>query len=345
MSKFTKDQIDALLEAVVAQGSGVATDMTKKVHRTAYPAISPLRPELSQAGNTVLVTGGATNIGLAITKAFVQAGAKRVIIVGRRAAVLESAKEEILAEATKNTSGGNNNNNQKVEVMTRSVDLTDLAAVRRLWAGLAQAGVTVDVLVLNAAQPGAFQSLLDMGADAVWERMEANVHGPLLMAELLAKQKEEGGDGDGGVGRRRCVVNVSSQMAHTFDRGENVLAGGMPSYNLSKAAGTLAMQLVAADADPARLTVVSLHPGVLYSDMWAGVGVGRDRLPFDDMSLPAGAAVWLASPEAAFLHGRFVWASWDVDELRAGELRRRIDSDVNFLRVGIIGLRNGHRDW
>lgn len=342
MSKFTEAQIDALLQAVVAQGSGVATDMTKKVHRTAYPAISPLRPELSQAGNTVLVTGGATNIGLAITKAFVQAGAKTIIIVGRRAAVLESAKEEILAEAAKNnTSGGNNSiNHQKVEVITRSVDLTDQAAVRQLWAGLAQAGVTVDVLVLNAAQPGAFQSLLDMGADAVWERMEANVHGPLLMAELFAKQKEEG-DGV----RRKCVVNVSSQMAHTFDRGENVLAGGMPSYNLSKAAGTLAMQLVAADADPARLTVVSLHPGVLYSDMWAGVGVARDRLPFDDMSLPAGAAVWLASPEATFLHGRFVWASWDVDELRAGELRRRVEEDVNFLRVGIIGLRNGHRDW
>lgn len=343
MAEFTKAQIDALLQAVVAQGSGVATDMTKKVHRTAYPAISPLRPELSQAGNTVLVTGGATNIGLAITKAFVQAGAKRVIIVGRRAAVLESAKEEILAEATKNNTNGNNkNNNQQVEVMTRSVDLTDGAAVRQLWAGLAQAGVAVDVLVLNAAQPGAFQSLLDMGADAVWERMEANVHGPLLMAELLAKQIND----DGAEGRRRkCVVNVSSQMAHTFDRGENVLAGGMPSYNLSKAAGTLAMQLVAADADPARLTVVSLHPGVLYSDMWASVGVARDRLPFDDMSLPAGAAVWLASPEAAFLHGRFVWASWDVDELRAGELRRRVEEDVNFLRVGIIGLRNGHRDW
>jgi len=27
--------------------------------------------------------------------------------------------------------------------------------------------------------------------------------------------------------------------------------------------------------------------------------------------------VWLASPEAAFLNGRFAWANWDVDELKA----------------------------
>jgi len=33
--------------------------------------------------------------------------------------------------------------------------------------------------------------------------------------------------------------------------------------------------------------------------------------------LPGNFCVWLASPEAAFLHGRFVWANWDVDELKA----------------------------
>lgn len=328
---FTETQLEALLQAFVMQGSGVAINITKKVHRTAYPSISPLRPELSQAGKTVLVTGGATNIGLAITKAFVQAGAKTVIIIGRRIQVLESAKKAILAEAE---AGAN-----KVEVVAKSIDLTDRAAVRELWAGLKQDGIEVDVLVQNAAQPGAFQPLLGMGADAVWERMEANVYGPLLMAEMFSKQ----GGGEGA--RRRCIVNVSTQMAHTFNRKENVLAGAMPSYNLSKAAGTLAMQLVAADADPAKLTVVSFHPGTLYSDMWESAGVSRSRLPFDDMSLPAGAAVWLASPEAVFLHGRFVWASWDVDELKQGGLRQHIDDNMVFLQMGINGLKNGHRAW
>ena len=43
-------------------------------------------------------------------------------------------------------------------------------------------------------------------------------------------------------------------------------------------------------------------------------------------------AVWLASKEAAFLKGRFVWASWDVQELvkRKGEF----ESDPELLKVG-----------
>jgi hypothetical protein len=35
------------------------------------------------------------------------------------------------------------------------------------------------------------------------------------------------------------------------------------------------------------------------------------------VDLPANFAVWLASTEASFLNGRYVWANWDVDELKA----------------------------
>jgi hypothetical protein len=61
------------------------------------------------------------------------------------------------------------------------------------------------------------------------------------------------------------------------------------------------------------------------------------RFPASE-NLPGQFAVWAASPEAEFLHGRFVWAGWDVDELRAGELRKRIEEDPNFLKIGVLGL-------
>ena len=32
--------------------------------------------------------------------------------------------------------------------------------------------------------------------------------------------------------------------------------------------------------------------------------------------LPGQFCVWLASPEAKFLRGKFVWVNWDVDELK-----------------------------
>jgi hypothetical protein len=53
--------------------------------------------------------------------------------------------------------------------------------------------------------------------------------------------------------------------------------------------------------------------------------------------------VWAASKEAAFLHGRMVWCSWDVEELADGEVRKRIEEDHYYLKASIVGLRQGMR--
>jgi hypothetical protein len=59
--------------------------------------------------------------------------------------------------------------------------------------------------------------------------------------------------------------------------------------------------------------------------------------------MAAAFAVWAATKKAAFLHGRFVWASWDVEELASGELRKEIDEDPYFLRSTIAPLKMGFR--
>ena len=59
--------------------------------------------------------------------------------------------------------------------------------------------------------------------------------------------------------------------------------------------------------------------------------------------LAAAFAVWATTKEAAFLHGRFVWASWDVEELATGEIRKQIDEDPYFLRSTIAPLKRGSR--
>jgi hypothetical protein len=59
---------------------------------------------------------------------------------------------------------------------------------------------------------------------------------------------------------------------------------------------------------------------------------------FDIAVLAGNFAVWAASPEAKFLHGRFAWAGWDLDELRSGSIRERIDKDPKFLTIGVHGL-------
>ena len=54
-------------------------------------------------------------------------------------------------------------------------------------------------------------------------------------------------------------------------------------------------------------------------------------------------AVWAASSEARFLHGRMVWASWDVEELASPEIRGKLEQDIELLRYGIDGLYGGDR--
>lgn len=61
------------------------------------------------------------------------------------------------------------------------------------------------------------------------------------------------------------------------------------------------------------------------------------------MDLPGAFAVWAASEKASFLHGRFVWASWDVTELENGELGKRIKEDSDYLKIGVIGIKGTNR--
>ena len=58
-------------------------------------------------------------------------------------------------------------------------------------------------------------------------------------------------------------------------------------------------------------------------------------LTTDVVELPADFAVWLASPEAAFLKGKFGYANWDVDELKAMERKLKTGSDIT---LGLYGL-------
>ena len=52
------------------------------------------------------------------------------------------------------------------------------------------------------------------------------------------------------------------------------------------------------------------------------------------VSLPANFMLWLASPEARFLRGKFLWSNWDVDELKADAEAIVTTRKFNFEVVG-----------
>src|SRR6185436_11146484 len=53
-----------------------------------------MQDSFSLAGETALITGGGTGLGLGIARCFVRAGA-RVVLVGRRAEALKKASQEL----------------------------------------------------------------------------------------------------------------------------------------------------------------------------------------------------------------------------------------------------------
>ena len=51
-------------------------------------------------------------------------------------------------------------------------------------------------------------------------------------------------------------------------------------------------------------------------------------------SVPGNFCVWVATPAASFLHGKFVWANWDVDEM----MRRKEEiTEPGMLQIGLQG--------
>lgn len=256
----------------------------KTLHKTPYPAISPLRPELNQAGKTVLITGGGTGIGFAIARAFVQASASHVIITGRREKVIADSVSQLKAEA----------DGSKTTVSGFASDMADLQDSEKLWDGFKSAGIAIDVLVLNAASAGEVKPILQAGLDSTWRVFEINVRGLLDYAQRFYRQ---GGDQQKvschvAVDRNlKCdankwhqyLINVSTSCVHNFTTDSPFI----PTYGLTKNSGTLLIQQIAKDTASSDMQIVSFHPGGILSDAAKSVGYDETSLDWDDGKLPA----------------------------------------------------------
>ncbi|KAF4434873.1 peroxisomal short-chain alcohol dehydrogenase [Fusarium acutatum] len=290
-------------------------------HKKPYQAIDPALPALQQTGRTVVVTGGNSGIGYAIARSFVKANAARVIILGRRKDVVASAAAKLQEEGRQFGSG--------TDVQGRTCDISDLKSTEHLWKALESENIFVHVLVLSAASYGASETILDGGLSKVWGDFESNVRSTLDMTEQFYKQKTAA------PGHTKFLVNISTCAAYMW----STMGPDRPTYGLTKNASTLLLQKIAQDTKPTDMQIVSFHPGGVLTD--SAKRVGGDNLKglvFDDENLPGHFSVWAATPEASFLHGRFVWANWDVDELKTGPVREQIDTDEHFLKVGVEGL-------
>ncbi|KAL2871623.1 SDR family oxidoreductase [Aspergillus lucknowensis] len=291
---------------------------TRTWHSTSYPSISPSKPSLSAKGKTVLITGGGTGIGGETARSFAVAGASRIALLGRRIQPLLDTKAAIEREYGQTTT-----------VFVASTDVTKKsevdAAFEKFVSTDTDAGSTkVDILVSNAATTGPFEGVEDSDPNELLNGVNINLSGALYIAQAFSRFAAPDA----------VIIDVNSNAAHLN------YAPRFASYSIAKLAVFRLWDMVGF-ANPA-WSVFHIQPGVVDTEMNRAVG-GVKAVGYEDhVSLPGSFNVWLASSEARFLKGKYLYANWDVDELkeRSEELERGTE-----LSIGLVGWPFDTEDW
>jgi NAD(P)-dependent dehydrogenase (short-subunit alcohol dehydrogenase family) len=258
---------------------------------------------MSRAGRGVLVTGASRGVGAATARAFAARG-DRVVVHYRGA---RERAEDVLAglDGTGHALLG--------------ADLADPAQVQRLAADAVAALGRIDVLVNNAAMyvdapvsgsrrvghpvaETSYEEWVD-----VWARTIAtNLLGPANLTWCVAQHMMQVPPADGQpVGR---IVNVGSRGAF---RGEP----DVPAYGASKAGLHAMGSSLAVALGGHGISVVTLAPGFIGSEMAAPVLEGPDgdavrgQSPFGRVATPqevAQALCTLAEPSAEWASGAVI---------------------------------------
>ncbi|KAJ9609584.1 hypothetical protein H2200_005911 [Cladophialophora chaetospira] len=281
---------------------------TKQYHSDVYSDIDASRPNLSVKGKRVVVTGGAGGIGSATAEAFAIAGASEVVILGRTQQTLDQTKAAISSKYP-NTS-----------IVSITANIADPKSVADAFGTIAKRG-QIDIFVNNA---GAMSVGTVAESDPIkWFNVfETNIKGSLLAVQAALKNINT---------KDGVIINVTTAAGH------------MPyvpvssSYATSKLASAKLFEYV--QHENPSLRVFNIQPGAIGTTTLASKFMEESGLSFpqqDKVELPANFMVWLSSPEAAFLKGRFVWANWDVKELL--EKKQALEADPTLLTWGVLNL-------
>lgn len=225
-------------------------------------------------GKTAVITGGATGIGLAAAKRFIEEGAF-VFLFGRRQDALDAALAELgpNARAVKGS-------------------VSDEADLDRLYAAVKAERGTLDIVFANAGA-GSPLKLGEITATHIDETFDTNVKGAIFTVQKALPLMGPGGS----------IILTGSSAGTTG-------APGFTAYSASKAAVRNLAQSWAEDLKGTGIRVNALSPGPTATDL-AKAALGEEgqkaygaMTPLQRMADPAeiaAVAAFLASSDSSFM--------------------------------------------
>lgn len=231
---------------------------------------------------TVLITGGSRGIGAAAVRAFAQAGYAVALNYCRsRDAALRLA-EELTAQGH--------------TVLPVQADVSDPDQVRHMVDNVLDNFCQLDILICNAGT--AWRGLLCDLTDQDWHRLRGtDLDGVLYCCRAVYRHM---------VSRKQGrILTVSSMWGRSG-------ASCEAAYSAAKAGVIGLTQALARELGPSGITVNCVAPGVIDTEMNAGLTPEdlqalSEETPLGRLGTPedvARALLFLASPEAGFLTGQ-----------------------------------------
>lgn len=235
-------------------------------------------------GKTALITGSSRGIGRAIALAYADSGAYVIVHCRRPCA----AADETIASLE--------SHGAKFSVFY--ADLSERQGANELYSQIERAGLSVDILVLNASVE-LRRTWTEISDEEYDLQMDTNLRSPIKLLQLIVPGMQRKG-----WGRIITMGSVQQRKPH-----EAMLIYSASKNALSNVALSLAMQLA-----PDGITVNNIAPGAIRTDRNAEALSDksyeehvRNLIPVRYIGCPddiAGLAVYLASEESKYMTGQ-----------------------------------------
>lgn len=236
-----------------------------------------------------VITGGSDGIGLGIARAFVEAGAAQLLLIGRDEAKLAAARASLAGQAT---------------VHTLAADLANSSGISALAERIGATLPRLDILVNNAGL-GRFVPFADSDEALFDAHFNLNVKAPFFLTQALLPAL---------TAARGNILNISSYFAQRMlpDRAASI-------YSATKGALNTLTKALAFELGACGIRVNAIAPGsvetpqlqhnlsVMAADKRAAFAqLVRTSHPLGHIGQPADigqAAAFLASDQAAWITG------------------------------------------